>query len=235
MPDIKRIGLVIDNNDPDKLGRVKVRIFPEFDTLEENSLPWADPMNDDDICIPSDSSGVGTFRIPEKDSYIVVLIDPTWQNFRYSGVTPNRKRTDVITNITDNLSNLIDNVDTTYPQPLYLMRTKDGTIAYHNTENGEMGIVSKNGIYLRYDSEGTFEMGSKDGSKLSLDTQGNLNFSGSTNGDSALVLYEPLKDILEKLLDHVHVAPNGPTTAAQESNGTPLSSLKGDLEKMVSK
>ena len=233
--DLFRIGQVVDNKDPDKLGRVKTRIYPEFDTLEEDSLPWVEPMNEDDICIPSDSTGVGSFRIPEIDSFIIVEIDSTWQEFHYSGLTPNRKRTDIHTNIADKLSEYIDGVGVEYPQPLYLLRTKDGAIAYHNTDTGELGIVNKNGVYLRYDSDGNFEMGSKDGSKIKLGTDGSLNFSGHTNGDSSLVLYEPLKEILEKLLDHIHVAPNGPTTSAQESNGTPLSSLKGDLEKMVSK
>lgn len=233
--ELHRIGQVIDNKDPDKLGRVKVRIYPEFDTLEESSLPWAEPMNEDDICIPSDSKGVGSFRIPEIDSFLVIEIDPTWQEFHYSGRTPNRKRTDVITNITDELSGFIDGVGVSYPQPLYLIRTKDGAIGYHNTDTGEMGIVNKNGIYLRYDSDGNFEMGSKDGSKLYLGTDGSLSFSGKANGNSGLVLFEPLKEILEKLLDHIHIAPNGPTTSAQEANGTPLSTLKGDLGEMESK
>lgn len=231
--DVHRIAQVADNNDPDKQGRIKARIFPEFDSLDVQSLPWAVPMLSDDICLPGED--VGAFHIPEKNSYVIVTVDPTWQQFRYTGITPNRDRGSVLTNITDSLSDLVDGVTVSYPQPLYLLRTKDGTIAYHNTDNGEMGIVNSNGIYLRYDSSGNFVMGSKDGSTLTLGTDGTLTFGGKTNGDSSLVLFEPLKELLEKLLDHIHVAPNGPTTAAQDSTGIPLSTLKSNINKMESK
>ena len=231
--DIRRIAKIEDNKDPKEFGRVKARIFPEFESLDVESLPWATPFIEGDVCIPGENTGF--FNIPEIGSYVIVLIDPTWQEFRYTGISPARERTDLATNIAEELSNFVEDVDATYPQPLYLLRTKDGAIAYHNTDNGEMGIVNSNGIFLRYDSSGNFIMGSKDGSKMTLGTDGTLKFSGKTNGDSSLVLFEPLKEVLEKLLNHIHVAPNGPTTAAQEENGTPLSTLKGNLQEMESK
>lgn len=235
--DIRRIARIEDNNDPEKYGRVRARIFPEFESLDKESLPWSYPYIEGDVCIPGKNTGF--LNIPEIGSYVIVLIDPTWQEFRYTGISPAGKKSSgdksIATNITEELTNLVDGVDVTYPQPLYLLRTKDGAIAYHNTDNGEMGIVSSNGIFLRYDSSGNFIMGSKDGSRMTLGTDGSLKFSGKANGDSSFVLFEPLKEILEKLLNHIHVAPNGPTTAAQEANGTPLSTLKGNLSEMESK
>ena len=232
MDNIYRIGQVVDNNDPKKLGRVKVRIFPEFDTLEENSLPWADPMNYDDICLPGQN--VGVFRIPEVNSFIVVRIDTTWQNFLYSGRTPNRDRTGVVEGILEDLSSKIDTAPE-YPQPLHLMRTKDGTIAYHNTDTGELGIVNAKGVHLNYDKDGNFVLGVKDGFKFTITADGSMSLTGGQNEGGPLVFFNPLKEILEKLLDHIHVAPNGPTTAAQESNGTPLSSLKSKINEMETK
>lgn len=44
-----------------------------------------------------------------------------------------------------------------------------------------------------------------------------------------IALYPPLKNILDKLLTHNHIAPTGPTTPAQEPSGTPLSAYAGDL------
>ena len=228
--DINRIAQVVDNKDPETLGRVKVRIYPEFETLEESSLPWAEPMNETDICLPGEN--VGVFRIPEVNSFIVVEVDPTWQEFHYSGRTPNRKREGVYKGIVDDLSGKVD-VDTTSPQPLHLMRGKDGVIAYHNTDTGEIGLVSRNGIYALFNSEGNIELGSKDGSKLTFDGT-TLSFEGKTNSGT-IALFDSLKEILEKLLSHNHVAPNGPTTPAQESNGTPLSSLKSKLNEMEAK
>lgn len=230
---LHRIAKVEDNKDPNQLGRVRVRIYPEFESLDSQSLPWAEPMLDSDICIPGEN--VGSFRIPEVGSFVVVRLDSTWQNFLYTGRTPNRDRTDIFTSITDDLKEKAD-VTVSYPQPLYLLRAKDGTIAYHNTDTGELGIVNSKGVHLLYDSEGNFRMGKKDGFNLVLTSDGKLSFTGGINdSESTLVLFNPLKEILEKLLDHIHIAPNGPTTAAQESGGTPLSVLKSDLSKMESK
>ena len=39
------LGEVVDNIDPDKLGRCRVRVFGKFDLLEIESIPWATPMN----------------------------------------------------------------------------------------------------------------------------------------------------------------------------------------------
>jgi hypothetical protein len=54
------------------------------------------------------------------------------------------------------------------------------------------------------------------------------------NASDFAVLFSPLKEILEKLLDHNHIAPTGPTMPAQESSGAPLSALKSRLENMKS-
>ena len=40
MKEISRIAKVEDNRDPEQLGRVKVRIYPEFESLDVVSLPW---------------------------------------------------------------------------------------------------------------------------------------------------------------------------------------------------
>lgn len=41
------IGVVVDDNDPDKLARIKVRVPVLHDPLEDSKLPWAVPENFD--------------------------------------------------------------------------------------------------------------------------------------------------------------------------------------------
>lgn len=231
---MRRVARVEDNNDSKKQGRVQVRIYPEFESLDQASLPWAEPYIEGDICIPGNNP-VGKYSIPEKGSFIVVEIDSTWQEFHYLGLTPKRDRGENLSDITKELSNLTD-VDITYPQPLYLLRSKDGSIAYHNTDTGELGIVSSKGVFVSFDSEGNLNLGSKDGSIMKFSSNGELTFTGKVNSaGSSFALFEPLKEILEKLLTHIHVAPNGPTTAAQESTGVPLSTLKSKIQEMETK
>ena len=40
------IGIVEDNNDPRKLGRVRVRVFNVFEEIPKEDLPWAFPWKD---------------------------------------------------------------------------------------------------------------------------------------------------------------------------------------------
>jgi hypothetical protein len=39
----KTYGVVEDNDDPKKLGRVRVRVLDVFDNLEVTDIPWATP------------------------------------------------------------------------------------------------------------------------------------------------------------------------------------------------
>ncbi len=60
-------GKVVDTNDPEKKGRIKVEIYPYFHNIEAKYLPW---------CIPATplfcgaGSGVGSFTIPEVNSLV---------------------------------------------------------------------------------------------------------------------------------------------------------------------
>lgn len=60
------VGVVEDNNDPKKLGRVKVRVFNVFDELEAVDLPWARPWKD---------LNGNAFNIPDKGKVVTVVFE----------------------------------------------------------------------------------------------------------------------------------------------------------------
>lgn len=60
------IGVVIDVNDPDKMGRVKIRVMGVYEEYPEDDIPWANPWKD--------LSG-GEFDIPEKGKVVTVVFD----------------------------------------------------------------------------------------------------------------------------------------------------------------
>ena len=43
------LGEVVDNADPDNFGRCKVKVFGKFDLLDTEAIPWATPMNNDNV------------------------------------------------------------------------------------------------------------------------------------------------------------------------------------------
>jgi hypothetical protein len=60
------IGVVEDLKDPDKLGRVKVRVLDIFDDQDLEDIPWATPWKD---------LGGGQFSLPEKGKVVIVVFE----------------------------------------------------------------------------------------------------------------------------------------------------------------
>lgn len=60
------VGVVEDNNDPKKIGRVKVRVMNVFDDLEAEDIPWARPWKD---------LGGNSFNLPDKGKVVTVVFE----------------------------------------------------------------------------------------------------------------------------------------------------------------
>ena len=60
------VGIVEDNNDPKKLGRIKVRVVNIFDEIPVEDLPWAKPWKD---------LNGNSFLLPEKGKIVSVVFD----------------------------------------------------------------------------------------------------------------------------------------------------------------
>ena len=60
------VGIVEDNNDPKRLGRVKARVMDVFDDTDINNIPWASPWKD----LSGDE-----FKIPDKGKVITIIFE----------------------------------------------------------------------------------------------------------------------------------------------------------------
>jgi len=60
------IGVVEDNNDPKKLGRVKVRVMDIYESLKLEDIPWATPWKD---------LNGNSFNLPDKGKVVIVTFD----------------------------------------------------------------------------------------------------------------------------------------------------------------
>lgn len=220
---IYRIAKVLDINDPEKKGKVKVRILPELNGVLEDSLPWIGPETKSDT---GSSSGIGTHNVPDLNSHIEVkIVNKYWTEIYYTYSSPNSEESLYETVVSE--LNIEELTPPTYPQPSF-KRTKDGTIFFHDTETGDVGLQHSSGLYVLISSDGS----------LYVRSLGDISFKGATfqigEGSDSVVLFTPLEEVLIALLDHKHTAPSGPTTPAEKSNKSPLSSLKSKLKNMKS-
>jgi len=65
-------GKVLDNLDPDELGRLKIQVLGVFDEIESEDIPWAIPAYP---IFSGSGDGYGYFAIPEIDSFVWVFFE----------------------------------------------------------------------------------------------------------------------------------------------------------------
>ena len=60
------IGIIVENNDPRKLGRCRIRVIDVFDDIPLEDIPWATPWKD---------LNGNSFNLPEKGKVVTVIFD----------------------------------------------------------------------------------------------------------------------------------------------------------------
>lgn len=142
-------AIVVDNNDPDKTGKVKIRIMPEMASFTTETLPWCNIYTTE----AGFSSAFGKHIVLENNALIRVLVeDHHFKKIRYIS-------DDIVEGLyfydsaLDSLSEITELSSQTYPQPMFHFY-KDGTIEFHNSTTGEHGTYYKGGGYTLVDSSG---------------------------------------------------------------------------------
>lgn len=198
-------GRVEDNDDPDQLSRVKVRLLPEMNDADVDHLPWVRPFMVENMTADSYSH-----KPLEVGSTVWCLfIDEYFKQGFYIAGTFIDGLFDYGT-VKDQIDSIPEIDSQTYPQARFT-RYPDGTIIFQNTSSGEVGIYHSTGSYVVIDKEGSLTGYSKkdvkfynDSASLTLDNAGNIiqNSDGTIqlNGDSDhLVTYSMLEGILNWL------------------------------------
>jgi hypothetical protein len=64
------LGPVVDNDDPERLGRCRIKVFSLFDDLEDDAIPWAFPVTNN--MFAGGPGGFGTISIPKINTIVRV-------------------------------------------------------------------------------------------------------------------------------------------------------------------
>lgn len=134
------LGKVIDVNDPNKDGRIKVRVFGKFDLLEDIHIPWARAQN---RITGGSSSGSGSHSVPKEGSIVGVkfnmgnLYEPEWY---------------MIQHISDELKEEISNSYENSHSLIYDTVTEGGLKVYFTEEKGLMFDYKETQINIKPDN-----------------------------------------------------------------------------------
>ena len=88
-------GVIEDNNDPEMLGRCRIRIWgihdenitpDEFEGIPTENLPWSEPCLG---LVEGSVSGAGCFSVPLQGSHVFLFFEGgNWQSPRYFATVP---------------------------------------------------------------------------------------------------------------------------------------------------
>ena len=203
-------GVIEDNQDPEKRGRVRVRIYGlhthDKDVLPTENLLWSH------VARPTTESnfGIGSFSIPEQGTVVMgMFMDKHFQKFLVTNVIPVSydELPDFEKGFTDKDSKFPNSeamkdypsdeeetqtkdfgtepdmdFSTTYPKRKYLYRDETGNEVYiDNSDNNVVRIKHSTGTELHILDDGTFIIKGKKDLYLSAKGKTTINSSGETN------------------------------------------------------
>jgi len=188
-------GIVVDNDDPKKLGRLKIQILPEFIDIKEDLLPWVSPINS------NSTEDKQSFNPLAADTLLWVLVSDDWKSFYWIGEYPQNDKISYDQIITS-LSGVTDLTSYDY-KDTRMTQYEDGTVMLHNLSDGEKATVHSSGSYTIFKSSGeiitkgdskvTIKAGAGELANVELNSDGTMKLSGTSitlaTGDS--ILWQP--------------------------------------------
>lgn len=161
----KYIGKVEDNNDPERLGRCRIRVYGIYDNkILTGDLPWALPE------FNFVGSKKGSFIVPPTDVLVYVRFE---DGDIYKPV---------YTSKAVDQSNQPSDKNTNYPNTMVFYELDGGDKFYIDRTTGNTIFEQRNGIKITMSATGAFTLEHSKGTILDIDATGNVDIkSGSDN------------------------------------------------------
>lgn len=171
----KWTGIVVNNCDPDKIGRVQVKIYGYYDDLAINNIPWAVPD------VQSWTSTKGNFVVPELNTILRGYFDngdemkPVYDSLAFNSAYTSKEGDffEWYTRTED------------YPHTMVLFQTDQKDYLVMNKKTGEIAFTHHTGSVIRIDSDGNLDIGtsiySGGAANMNVNVSGNVNINSFGN------------------------------------------------------
>ena len=171
-------GKVIDNNDPDQLGRCKIRVYSVYTGIPDEDLPWSTP----DFSFIG--STLGSFIVPTIDSIVKVYFeDDDFYQPKYTTKVLHESK----------LINFSSDIYEDYPDSMVFFETENGDYFKINRATNVITFQSASGVLVRIEADGnttidtsksqTGNITLKSSNDISIEAGGKLTLKGTTGID----------------------------------------------------
>lgn len=207
------LGEVVDNEDPEILGRCKIKIYGKFDLLATEDIPWASPMN---------RSNPGQHFVPRLGDIVAVRFDNGNIYFPeyWVHVDQNKNLKDDILNSASEPHNVISLVYDAERNLRIYWSKEDGLVITTGTTKDQAPMI-------RFDDAGDILINANN---IYMATSKTDKTEPAVNGET---LFQTLKKFMETFNKHTHPTPSGPSSPpippdviAIKSELTKLSGIK---------
>ncbi len=161
---------VVDNRDPERLGRVRVKVYPLMAGVKDSECPWAEP------CWYG-----GVLYIPPVNSWVWVFFDggdvarPVWfgqslpfNDVRFIGGSVSSEFGKGL----GEAGGMFDEVGAGYPESVVFRAYSRNWLVFY--DDGAVELKSGNGSVLRMDVDGKIVLRSSNGSEVVINADGTM-------------------------------------------------------------
>lgn len=210
-------GKVVNNEDPERLGRVQIRVIGFYENINDDWLPWAIP----DIGYIGGKNG--SQIIPEIGTIVRGYFDHgDIQKPIYNGIAFNAANSD---------SAYTDRKNTAeYPHKMVLLETDQGDFLTLNRKNGEMAFVHRTGASIFIDSDGNIKIQTGTNSKSTLKVEVNGNTEFNVKGSCKVMAN---KDIHVDALGQINLGSNPTKTPVNNLSNCPICGIMLSTQQQV--
>lgn len=204
------LGEVVDNKDPEFLGRCKVKIFGKFDLLATADIPWAFPMN---------RTNPGQHVVPRVGDIVAARFDNgnIYMPEYWVHVDQNKNLKDDILKSASEPHNVVSLVYDAERNIRIYWSKEDGLVITTGKSKDKAPMI-------RFDDKGDILLNADN---IYMATSKTDKSEPAVNGET---LYKTLKKFMEEFNKHTHPTPAGPSSPPLPTN---VIVVKGELSKLV--
>jgi len=144
-----REAKVISVDDPEKLGRVQLKVYPELSEIKDDECPW---------CFPTHGGIHGkSFEVPLVDTLVTCIVwNKYWNEISFFPLVITKPTEHLFDKWKDNQkSKISDMKDAPEEAHLSVEQYEDDFNEFHDTKNSQHGVLHPSGAYCLIDKDGT--------------------------------------------------------------------------------